>query len=70
MKVKNSVLYPTLYENYNDTLSLKDLANYLNISYNTACRLLKERAIFGKRVGREWRIPRYKVVEFLEKSKR
>lgn len=31
-----SVLYPVLYEKYNDTLSIKDLANYLGISYNTA----------------------------------
>jgi excisionase family DNA binding protein len=70
MEEKISVLYPVLYEKYNDTLTLKDLANYLDISYNTACRLLKERAILGKRVGREWRIPRHRVVDFLEKQKR
>lgn len=54
-----SVLYPVLYEKYNDTLSIKDLANYLGVSYNTACKLLRERSILGRRVGREWRIPRH-----------
>lgn len=63
------VLYPLLYEKFGDTLSAKDVAIYLGISYNTACRLIKSRVISGMRIGREWRVPRHKLVAYLESTR-
>ena len=60
--------YNDLYQNYGDYLTPKELATYLNIHYNTACELLKKRKILGKKIGRTWRIPRYRVVDFLNQT--
>lgn len=53
METNPSLLYPSLYEKYDDILSISNLAEYLGISYNTACKLIRTRAISGRRVGRE-----------------
>lgn len=60
--------YTDLYENYGDYLTPKELATYLGIHYNTVYELLSKRKIKGKRIGRKWRIPRHRVVEFLEQT--
>ena len=59
--------YPTLFEKYGDMLTVEQLAIYLSISKNTVYKMLRERKIKGKRVGKDWRIPTIKVAEYLER---
>lgn len=66
----NSREYSDLYENYGDFLTPKELAIYLKIHYNTACDLLRTRKIIGKKIGNFWRVPRHRIVDFLENLKK
>lgn len=60
-------MYPDLYSKYGDVLSVMEVADYLDISSNTAYTLLKKRRIRGRRVGGKWRITRKNLIDFLEK---
>ena len=60
--------YSDLYENYGDYLTPKELATYLGVHYNTVYELLNNRKILGKKIGRTWRIPRHRVVDYLEQT--
>lgn len=59
--------YPALFEKYGDMLTVEQLAIYLSISKNTVYKMLRERKIKGKRVGKDWRIPTIRVAEYLER---
>lgn len=48
-------------------LSVKEMAEVLNIGLNTAYRLLKEKEIPSVRVGRQHRISRKALIAYLER---
>lgn len=47
-----------MFKDYPDILSVQDVANALCIGKNTAYRLIKERAIGCKRIGRKIIVPK------------
>ena len=58
----------TTFENLPLVLHVKDLANVLSISQNTAYTLVRSGQIRSIRTGRTYRIPKDAVIEYLNKS--
>jgi excisionase family DNA binding protein len=54
--------------NFPDVMSVADLCSVLNIGRNTAYRLLKSGDIKSVRIGNVHKIPKARVIEYLEKS--
>ena len=58
--------YSDLYTNYGDYLTVEQVATYLAVSENLVYTLLKKRRLKGRKIGRAWRIPKARIVEYLE----
>ena len=58
----------TSFENLPLVLHVKDLAEILSISQNTAYALVRSGQIRSIRTGRTYRIPKDAVIEYLNKS--
>ena len=58
----------TSFENLPLVLHVKDLAEVLSISQNTAYALVRSGQIRSIRTGRTYRIPKDAVIEYLNKS--
>ena len=58
----------TSFENLPLVLHVKDLANVLSVSQNTAYALVRSGQIRSIRTGRTYRIPKDAVIEYLNKS--
>ena len=58
----------TSFDNLPLVLHVKDLANILSISQNTAYALVRSGQIRSIRTGRTYRIPKDAVIEYLNKS--
>ena len=55
-------------ENLPKVLNVKDLAEVLSVSQNTAYNLVRSGQVHSVRIGRAYRIPREAVYEFLRKG--
>ena len=58
----------TSFENLPVVLQVKDLAEILSISQNTAYALVRSGQIRSIRTGRTYRIPKDAIIEYLNKS--
>lgn len=56
------MLNNNIFCNYPDAMTLAQLAECLNISTKLASRLVHEKKVFAKKVGREYRISKSSVV--------
>lgn len=56
--------------NYPDAMTLAQFAECLSISTKLASRLVHEKKVFAKKVGREYRISKSSVVEFVRGKKK
>lgn len=56
-------------ENYPPVLSVDEVAEILSITPKTVRNLIKSGEITGIKVGRLLRIPKYRLVEYLERGK-
>lgn len=54
----------------NDTLTLKDTAQYLRVTKQTVYNMVKKGRIKAYKVGREWRFFRSDIMEYLESTSR
>lgn len=52
-------------EKYPDVIEIKDLCEILRIDRKTAYRLLKEREIHYRKIGRRYKIPKEFVIKYL-----
>lgn len=50
----------------NDILNLNETADYLRVSKQTVYNMIKDGRIKAYKVGREWKILRSDIVEYLE----
>lgn len=57
--------YEMLLKDYPDVLLISDLCRVLDISIKTAYRLIKEKHIEAKKVGRSYRILKISVLKYL-----
>jgi len=49
----------------NQMLTTKQLAEYLQMSQITICRLAREKKIPGIKIGKEWRFPKEMIDRFI-----
>ena len=55
-------------ENLPKVLNVKNLAEILSVSHNTAYNLVRSGQVHSIRIGRAYRIPREAIDEFLRKG--
>lgn len=48
-----------LLDNYQDILVFDELVELLDIGENTAYKLLQQKKIYSKKIGKEYKIPKY-----------
>lgn len=60
--------YKAMFKEYPDVLDINDLSRLLCVSKKTTYRLLKENKIEFLKVGREYRIPKINIIQYLLKS--
>lgn len=58
-----------MFEEFSDVVTIDDLRNMLKIGKTLAYSLVKENKIESVKVGRNYRIQKIKVIEYLEKEK-
>ena len=61
----NQDLYNGIFKGLPDLLTVEDMSNVLGISTKTCYQLLKERHIKSIKVGRFFRIPKLRLMEYL-----
>ena len=59
----------SMLENYPDILIFDELVEILRIGENSAYKLLKDKQIYSKKIGREYKIPKLCVIDFIYKEK-
>ena len=64
------MLNKNIFCNYPDAMTLAQFAECLNISTKLASRLVHEEKVFAKKVGREYRISKSSVMEFVRGEKK
>ena len=57
--------YKTILKNYPDVMNIEQMCEVLGISTKTGYRLLKEGQIGSLKVGRSYRIPKVKILQYL-----
>ena len=55
-----------IFSNYPDVVSITDLMKMLNIGRNTAYSLLQNGEVKSIKVGKQYRIPKRFIIEYLE----
>ncbi len=55
-----------IFQEYPDVVSVEQLCKMLRIGRNTAYRLLKSGAIQAIRIGRQYRIPKKQVIQYMD----
>ena len=59
-----------MFSNYDDVLTVSDVAEILYIGRNTVYELLNSGALEGFRIGKTWRIPKVNLEKYIiEKCK-
>ena len=66
-------VYQTMFTSYPDIVSIDDLRIMLGkknkkLGITTAYKLLRNNQIFSRKVGREYRIPKISVIEYVTKQ--
>ena len=54
-----------MFENYDDVVTVEQLAEMLKIGRNTAYELVRASIIQSVRVGRNIRIPKHTIIEYI-----
>ena len=57
-----------MFSEYNDVVTVSELAKMLKIGRNTAYELVRCNAIKNVKIGRQIRIPKQSVVEYLSRK--
>ena len=60
--------YGTMFTDDPDVLDIKNLSRLLKISVKTAYKLLQRGEINCQKVGREYRIPKIRLIEYVLKT--
>jgi len=55
-------------ENYNEVLSTDEVCEILFIGKNTLYKLLKSKQLIGYRIGKNWKITRQAVINFINEK--
>lgn len=66
--MENTDLNKVMFTTYKDVVTVKQLAEMLGIGITLAYRLVKQNAIKYIKVGREYKIPKHCVINYLVKK--
>ena len=55
-----------IFSNYPDVVSINELMDMLNIGKNTAYGLLQSGTLKSIKIGKQYRIPKHFILEYLE----
>lgn len=55
----------TMFKTYNDVVTVKQLAEMLDIGESLAYKLVKQNTIQSKKIGRQYKIPKNNVINYL-----
>lgn len=58
----------SMFSEYADVVTVKQLQQMLNIGRSKVYSLLQSKEIKAKRIGRDYRIAKKSIIEFLEKN--
>lgn len=61
--------YKVMFKEYPDVLNIDEMSSLLGISTKTGYKLLKEHRVEFLKVGREYRIPKIHIIEYLLTSR-
>lgn len=61
----NENLFENMFSEYPDILLIDELILLLGIGKNTAYKLLAQKKIYSKMIGKEYKIPKISVIEYL-----
>ena len=65
MDKKARSLYMTMFKEYPDVLDIEQVSYILNISTKTTYKIIKSGALSCLRVGRQIRVPKYFLMQYL-----
>lgn len=65
IEFKQEQAYEILLRDYPDVMLISDLCRILDISIKTAYRLIKEKQIEARKVGRSYRVLKISVLKYL-----
>ena len=54
----------TMFKTYNDVVTVKQLAEMLDIGESLAYKLVKQNTIQSKKIGRQYKIPKNNVINY------
>jgi len=60
--------YKTMFADFSDVVTVAEMAQMLNVSTKTAYKVLKENKIKYISIGRAYKIPKIRIIEFLTNS--
>lgn len=69
MKVMNKSEKVEMLKNYPDILVFDELVEILSIGINTTYELLKQKKIYSKKIGKEYKIPKLCVIDYIYNKK-
>lgn len=65
MSNQSKMIYQQMLKTYPDVMNVDQVCQALGVSVKTGYRLLKEGNIKGLKVGRAYKIPKIRVIEYL-----
>jgi excisionase family DNA binding protein len=66
METNTHEIYGTIFKEYPDILTVKQVGKLLSVSTKTVYRLLREESIDSLKIGREFRIPKVNVMKYVK----
>lgn len=65
---QNKFYYEDMFKEYADIVNPSELQEMLGIGRNKAYKLLRTSQIYNKRIGNNYYIPKYSVIEYILKK--
>lgn len=59
-----------MFNEYDDMVTVEEMQKMIGVGKNTAYNLLKEDKIKSFRIGRNWKIPKESVIEYVRRNAR
>ena len=68
-KIMNKLNKAEILSSYQDILIFDELVEILNVGVNTTYELLRNKKIYSKKIGREYKIPKLCVIDYIYNQK-
>lgn len=65
MEIQSQEIYRIVFKEYPDIMDVKQVSALLDVSTKTVYKLIRDGSLASIKVGREFRIPKYAVLTYL-----